>query len=196
MQLKQAIAPLFDTVSRWVTLSELTRHALLDIASLHTVARKSLLEEPGRISMHRNYIVMGLFRSYFMDDRGKEHTVQIAPEDHFTSDFQSYILRQPSNLYVEALEESTIVQFHYDAIEPLIREHLDLCEYFRRTTERAFATSRERALSNLYMNAEERYNALIDRFPHYEQRIPQRILASYLGITPEAFSRMKAARSQ
>ena len=133
----------------------------------------------------------GAFRSYIIDDEGKEHTVQIALEDWFVSDFYSYITQTPATLFVEALEDSTILQMTYDDIEGLCKEIHALSEYFRITTERAFAFSRKRALSNLSLTAEERYLELLNRYPNMIKRVPQKVIASYLGFTPEFLSKIR-----
>lgn len=96
--------------------------------------------------------------------------MQIAVEDWFVSDFYSYITQTPATLFVEAMEDSMILQMPYKEIEGLCAEIHALNEYFRITTERAFAFSRKRALSNISKTAEEHYLELLDA-----------ILTSYTG---------------
>ena len=79
----------------------------------------------------------------------------------------------------------------YDDIEGLCKEIHGLSEYFRITTERAFAFSRKRALSNLSMTAEERYLEILERYPNIVKRVPQKVIASYLGFTPEFLSKIR-----
>ncbi|RNC86166.1 MAG: Crp/Fnr family transcriptional regulator [Balneola sp.] len=167
----------------------------MDIAHPKQIKRKTLLDEPGKVSNFRNYVVSGAFRSYFIDDEGKEHTVQIAVDDWFISDFYSYVTRTPAILFVEALEDSTILQMHYDDIEPLCKEIHSLSEYFRASTERAFAFSRNRALSNLSKTAEERYDEFLNRYPNIIDRVPQYIVASYLGMSAEFLSKIRAKKA-
>ena len=107
------------------------------------------------------------------------------------SDFYSYITQTPATLYVEALEDSTIFQMTYKDIEGLCKEIHGLSEYFRISTEKAFAFSRKRALSNLSMTAEERYLEILQRYPNIVLRVPQKVIASYLGMTPEFMSKIR-----
>lgn len=158
------------------------------------VKKRHLLDQPGLVSSFRNYIVKGAFRSFLVDREGKEHTVQIAIEDWFVSDFHSYITQTPATLYVEALEDSVILQMKYDDIEGLCGKNHHLSEYFRITTERAFANARKRALSNLSMTAEERYSDFTERYPGIAQRVPQKVIASYLGMSAEFLSKIRAQR--
>ena len=143
--LMKALQSLFQNIERYVSLTEAEKDKISAVTSLKTIKRRQFIDQPGFISKYRNYIVKGAFRSFFLDAEGKEHTVQIALDDWFVSDFYSYITQTPATLFVEALEDSHILQMDYDAIEPLCRELHALSEYFRVSTERAFAFSRNRA---------------------------------------------------
>lgn len=158
--------------------------------------KRQFIDQPGFVCSYRNYVVKGAFRSYLVDKDGKEHTVQIAIEDWFISDFYSYITQKPATLFVEALEDSQLFQMKYEDIEGLCSRSHKISEYFRISTERAFAFSRKRALSALSMTAEERYLEFSERYPGISQRVPQKVIASYLGISPEFLSKVRAQLSQ
>jgi CRP-like cAMP-binding protein len=159
------------------------------------IKKRQFIDQPGFVCTYRNYIVKGAFRSFFVSGDGKEHTVQIAIEDWFISDFYSYITQTPATLFVEALEDAIIFQMKYDEVEALCSRNIYLSEYFRVTTERAFAFSRKRALSNLSMTAEERYLEYITQYPGIAQRVPQKVIASYLGVSPEFLSKIRTELS-
>lgn len=178
-------------INKYVTLTDEEVEKLIAIISIKEIKRRELIDQPDYICRYRNYIEKGAFRSYFIDNDGKEHTVQIAVEDWFVSDFYSYITQTPATLYVEAMEHSTILQMTYDDIEGLCKEIHSLSEYFRVSTERAFAFSRKRALSSLSLTAEERFVELEDRYPNIVNRVPQKVIASYLGMTPEFMSKIR-----
>ncbi len=182
---------ILGNIGKYVTLNQEETKKLLAIIRTTKVKKRQFIDQPNYICQYRNYVVKGSFRSYFIDGDGKEHTVQIAIEDWFVSDFYSYITQTPATLFVEALEDSVILQMTYSDIEGLCREIHGLSEYFRITTERAFAFSRKRALSNLSMSAEERYLELLQRYPDIVKRVPQKVIASYLGFTPEFLSKIR-----
>lgn len=186
-----AMDKLVSNISNYVTLTELEFEKLEAITTQIQIKKRQFIDQPGYISKYRNYIVKGAFRSFYVDSDGKEHTVQIAIEDWFVSDFYSYITQTPATLFVEALEDSVILRMEYNDIEPLCTKIHALSEYFRRSTERAFAFSRNRALSNISKTAEERYLELLKRYPNLVQRVPQRIIASYLGMSPEFLSKVR-----
>lgn len=175
-----------------MTLTADEKDQLIDIIRITRFRRRQFLDQPGFVSNHRNYVVKGSFRSFFVDQEGKDHTVQIAIEDWFVSDFYSYITRTPATLYVEALEDSVLLQMSHGDIEGLCQKIHNLSEYFRITTERAFAFSRNRALSNLSKTAEERFLEFSKMYPGMVQRVPQKIIASYLGMSPEFLSKIRS----
>lgn len=182
---------ILQNIARYVSLSDTEKEKLISIIRTTKIKKRQFIDQPGYTCKYRNYVVKGAFRSYFIDNDGKEHTVQIAIEDWFVSDFYSYITQTPATLYVEALEDSTIFQMTYDDIEGLCKEIHGLSEYFRISTEKAFAFSRKRALSNLSMTAEEKYLELLERYPDIVRRVPQKVIASYLGMTPEFMSKIR-----
>ena len=182
---------ILQNIARYVSLSDTEKEKLISIIRTTKIKKRQFIDQPGYTCKYRNYVVKGAFRSYFIDNDGKEHTVQIAVEDWFVSDFYSYITQTPDTLYVEALEDSTIQQMTYDDIEGLCKEIHALSEYFRVSTEKAFAFSRKRALSNLSMTAEEKYLELLERYPDIVRRVPQKVIASYLGMTPEFMSKIR-----
>jgi len=187
----ESLSPLYDNLKRFVPLDTELEDQLASIARIATLKKREFLDQPGVVSHYRNYILQGAFYSYHLDADGKEHTVQIALEDWFVSDFYSYITQSPATLYVQAMEDSTLIQFHYNDIEALCKKSHLLSEYFRVTTEKAFAFSRKRALTNLSLSAEERYLELLRRYPEMNRRFPQKVIASYLGISAEFLSKIK-----
>ncbi|MDW3193933.1 MAG: Crp/Fnr family transcriptional regulator [Cytophagales bacterium] len=189
-------APILTNIRRYVDFSESEAERLQAIIKTTRFKKRQFLDQPGYTSNYRNYILKGAFRSFFIDEEGKDHTVQIAIEDWFVSDFYSYITRMPATLYVEALEDSVLLQMRYEDIEGLCKELHSLSEYFRITTERAFAYSRMRALSNLSKSAEERYLEFNELYPGIVQRVPQKIVASYLGMSPEFLSKIRSQLSK
>lgn len=185
---------LLANINRYVQFEDHEQSELKAIISLKRTKKRQFIDQPGFISNYRNYVVKGTFRSFFLDNQGKEHTIQIAIEDWFISDFYSYITQTPATLFVEALDDSIILQMPYDDIEKLCGKIHNLSEYFRISTEKAFAFSRNRALSNISMSAEERYKEYSDKYPEIIKRVPQKYIASYLGMSAEFLSKIRARR--
>ena len=97
--------------------------------------------------------------------------------------------------YAEALEDSIIFQMSYDKMEALCKEIHAISEYFRLTTEKAFAFSRRRVISKISKTEEERYDEYATKYPDIIQRVPQYVLASYLGMSPEFLSKIRKQKA-
>jgi len=183
---------ILGNIRRYVTLTEEEQQQLTAIIRTTRVKKRQFIVQPGYVCQYRNYIVKGAFRVFYLDDNGKEHTVSIGIEDWFTTDFFSYIHQQPATNFVEALEDSIIFQMKYEDIESLCSKVHALSQYFRLTTEKAFAYSRRRVISNISKTAEERYLEYAEKYPQIVNRVPQYVLASYLGMSAEFLSKIRS----
>lgn len=187
---------ILNNIRRYVKLSEEETKKLIAIIRTTRVKKRQLIIQPGFVCQYRSYIVKGAFRVFHLDEEGKEHTVSIGIEDWFVTDFYSYISQTPATNYAEALEDSIIFQMKYEDIELLCKEIHALSEYFRLTTEKAFAYSRKRVISNISKTAEERYFEYMNKYPTIANRVPQYVLASYLGISAEFLSKIRARQNK
>ena len=183
---------LLENISRYVDLTEDEIEKITSIIRPARIKKRHFIIQPGFVCKYRTYIVKGAFRVFYLDKEGKEHTVSIGIEDWFVTDFYSYISQTPATNYAEALEDAIILQMKYEDIEVLCKEIHALSEYFRLTTEKAFASSRKRAISNISKTAEERYLEYLNKYPTIVNRVPQYVLASYLGMSAEFLSKIRA----
>ncbi|WP_431210327.1 Crp/Fnr family transcriptional regulator [Puia sp. P3] len=147
--------------------------------------------QPGFVAGQRMYVLKGAFRSYIIDDKGTDHTIQFAIEDWWISDYNSYIYQTPATQFVVALEDSTIMQIDYRREQELKASSHQLETLFRMMAEKSAAFYARRITSNLTQNAEQRYNEFVQQFPRVAQRLPQYALASYLNMTREFLSKIR-----
>ena len=180
-----------DNVRRYVALDAEDEKAFASIIQTSRVKKRQFIVQPNYTCKHQTYVLQGALRSFFLNHDGIEHTIQFAIEDWFISDFNSYITQTPASLYVEALEDSIIQQVAYEDVEALCSSNPKFERYFRLVSQKAFAFSQRRVLSNLGQTAEERYLHFIKLYPTIVQRVPQYTLASYLGMTPEFLSKIR-----
>ncbi len=178
-------------MSRFVDLDEEARAALNKIVKTRSIRRRQFIVQPGFTCTHQSHVVQGALRVYFISPEGTDHTIQFAIEDWWISDFYSYVHQVPASLYVEALENSTIQQIGFEDTENLCRDFPVFERFFRMVAQKAFAFSQRRVLSNLEKTAEERYLEFSELYPSIVQRVPQYMLASYLGMTPEFLSKIR-----
>ncbi len=183
---------ILDHVARYVELSDSEIAAFTSILKITRVKKRQFIIQPGFVSEYRNYIVKGAVRVFYLDDAGKEHTVSIGIEDWFFTDFHSYLNRTPAEYYAEALEDSVIIQMKYDDVEELCGRIHALCQYFRLYIEKALSYSNQRVITNISKASEERYWEYVTKYPQIANRVPQYVLASYLGISPESISRIRS----
>ena len=186
---------LFKNIRRYVDLTKEEESRVSSILKSVRIKKRQMIIQPGFVCHNRSYIVEGAFRVFYLDNEGKEHTVSIGVEDWFVTDFYSYINQTPAMNYAEALEDSLILQMRYEDIELLCKEIHSLSEYFRLTTEKAFAFSRRRIISNISKTAEERYDEYVNQYPQIVSRVPQYVLASYLGMSPEFLSKIRKGKA-
>ncbi|MEM7109864.1 MAG: Crp/Fnr family transcriptional regulator, partial [Bacteroidota bacterium] len=160
------------------------------------VKKRQFIVQPRFVCKHQTYVVSGALRSYFVTDNGEDHTIQFAINDWFISDFNSYISQTPASLYVEALENSLIQQIKYDDVESLCLSNPKFERYFRLVSQKAFAFSQRRILSNLNKSAEGRYLEFQSNYPDIVKKVPQYALASYLGMSAEFLSKIRKRLSK
>jgi len=170
---------ILDHIAKYVELSDIEIEEFTSILKTTRVKKRQFIVQPGFVSEYRNYIVEGAVRVFYLDDLGKEHTIIIAIEDWFFTDFYSYIHQAPAEYYAEALEDSIILQMKYEDVEELCGRIHSLSQYFRLFTEISMAHSYKRTISNISKTSEERYWEYVNKYPHIANRVPQYVLASY-----------------
>jgi CRP/FNR family transcriptional regulator len=185
--------PLVNNIKRYVALEPSDEAQFIKIVRKTRLKKRQFLVQPGFVCQSQSYVLQGALRSYFVNTDGQEHTLQFAVEDWFISDFNSYINQSPASIYVEALEDSVVLQIDYTNVEHLCAANPKFERFFRMVAQKSFAFSQKRILSNLGLSAEERYLEFADMYPKIVQRVPQYALASYLGMTPEFLSKLKSA---
>ena len=155
------------------------------------IKKKQFLVQPDFHTRHRYFVITGTLRSYFVDKDGEELTTQFAIENWWMSDFNAYLYQQPATLFVVALEDTVVLELSFEK-EQALKAHSHKYEtLFRIMVERGLAFEHRRLLWNRALSAEERYNKFAEDFPYFIFRVPQYMLASYLGMTPVFLSNIR-----
>lgn len=158
-----------------------------------TYKKKTLLLSQGQVCNFEAYLVKGCIKRYYIDQNGDEVILQFAIEDWWMSDMVSFTEQVPSQLYIETIEETELLQITYQNKETLFKQIPKLERVFRLLVQRTYSVLENRFFTGLTNSAEERYLNFIKKYPKLPQRVPQYQIASYLGITPEALSRIRAS---
>lgn len=159
--------------------------------TLRQVKKRQNIVEPGQVAAHRSYVVQGALQAYVIDPAGNTHTIQFAIEDWWITDVNSYIYRKPASMYIVALEDSTLLQLDFATEQRLKQSNHHFETLFRLHSERAAAYHQRRLISSLTRIAEERYEEFVATYPLVVQRLPQYVIASYLGMTKGFLSRIR-----
>ena len=181
-------------VARHIQLTEEEENYFVSLLRVTKVKKKQFIVQPEFTCKYRSYVVQGAMRAYLIDNKAQTHTIAFAIEDWWIGDYYSYINQVPATLFVEALEDTILIQIDYNT-EQLLMETIPKFErFFRIITQRSFAFLQKRMLSNLSKTAEERYNEFMEKYPSIANRVPQYALASYLGFSPEFLSKIRNKR--
>jgi len=186
------VKPLLDYISKYVTLTNTEEDFLASRLFSRKYLKGQYILQQGDISQTECFIISGCTKMFYLDDNGQEHIIMFSIEDWWTSDLGSFISQTPSDFNVQCLENTEIIQFSYDNIEELFSKIPKLERFFRKIIEKAFVASQKRIIRNFSLTAKERYLIFKENYPKIEQRIPQYMVASYLGITKEFLSKIKS----
>jgi CRP/FNR family transcriptional regulator, anaerobic regulatory protein len=187
---------LFQSLEKHVTLTEKERELIVGAVRERKVKKNQFLVHEGAVQKCTNFLNIGSMRTYFIDSTGQEHIVQFAIEGWWISDLQSFIMQVPATFHVQAIEDCEILELPFENLQSLYETVPKMERYFRIITQRAFVSFQQRIVQNISMSAEERYLAFREKYPKIELRIPQRLIASYLGISAEFLSKIKSRLSK
>ncbi|QEM14477.1 Crp/Fnr family transcriptional regulator [Mucilaginibacter rubeus] len=152
--------------------------------------RQYLLQE-GDVWKFNAFVTKGCVRTYTLDDKGNEHIINFAVENWWTGDRESLASGEPSIFNIDALEDSELILIpkkNFDQLCELIPAFNDL---INSVLQKSFIVAQNRIHTFISLSAEEKYLKFLEKFPHLPMRVPQGMIASYLGITPETLSRIR-----
>lgn len=162
-------------------------------ATFKVFEKNEVFASAGDICHQLLFIQQGLFRYYYILQDGVELTKDFAIDKRnpFCTAFTSFITQKPSQIWIEALEESQVWIWENSYIAPLFNSHPDWMLFAKKMTELLFIRKEKRESSFLLLTPKERYEEFLKQYPNLDQKIPQYQIASYLGITPESLSRIR-----
>ncbi|HUZ62015.1 MAG TPA: Crp/Fnr family transcriptional regulator [Hanamia sp.] len=183
---------ILDTISKYITFTEEEIPFFLSLLREKKIRKKQFLYQEGDICKYTTFVNKGCLRTYAIDNNGTEHVFQFATEGWWIGDIESLKNQTPTMMNTDALEDSEILLISKTDMD-LLYEKIPKYEHFSRMIlENAYIAHQQRILHNVCFSATERYQYFIEKYPEWNLRIPQNQIASYLGITPEFFSKMKS----
>ena len=182
---------ILDHLEKIISLSESEQQEFTSILEEIKISKKNFLIEPGDLVNSEYYVVSGCLEAYYLDESGDKHIIQFALEDWWISDFEAFFNNVPAKLYVETIEDSVLLAINREALEILYTRIPQFERFFRIKTTSAFVSLRARILSTLQKSGKERYLEFCETYPKIEQRVPNYLIANYLGLKPESLSRIR-----
>lgn len=181
----------FSQVKDKVLLSEAEQKLVKTFFSPKKIRKKQYLLQEGNICSHLAFVEKGLLRSYNVDEKGIEHMIHFAWEGWWMADMLSFLSNEPSTYHIDAIEEAELLLISQTDFEEMLLKVPVMERYFRILFQNNIISKERRLISSISNSAEEKYIHLIATNPELIKRIPQQLVASYLGITPETLSRIK-----
>lgn len=183
---------ILQNIAKHIMLSPEEQLLFLSKISTQQFKAKSILLNSGNICKYSYFVNSGILRSFNINDHIVEHVMNFATEGYWIGDMYSLLSQKPGNLFIEVLEDAEVVFLSKENQELLYSEIPKLERFFRILIENSLVANQERLMDNLSLSAEERFEKFCGKYPTLIQKVPQKQIASYIGVTPEFFSKMKA----
>ncbi|MDR2223037.1 MAG: Crp/Fnr family transcriptional regulator [Flavobacteriaceae bacterium] len=164
---------------------------LMEVVEVVELKRKAFLLEAGQLSQHMRFIAKGSARCFYLDEKSQEHTLQLGIEEWWINDLYSYLTQKESKLYIQAIEPAVILQISRENLEQLYQTIPTISTFFRLKIQSAYVALQERTIEHMSSDVYTRYQRFVKEYRNIEQRVPQYMIASYLGVTPEFLSYLK-----
>lgn len=178
-------------LKKYISLNDDEVQLLLSNVKPLTTQKKDFLIQEGQICKDNYFVEKGLLRMFFINNKGIEQNTQFALENWWIADYMSLTMQTASHFYIQAVEASTVIAIEHHKQDHLFKQLPQLEHYFRLMMQRAYAAAQMRVKFFHVYSKEENYRQFVSLFPEFVQRIPQYMLASYLGLTPEYVSELR-----
>ena len=183
--------PLIEYINRYVNLTQNEINLLLENTAHRKYLKGQYIVQQGDICRFESFIIKGCLKTFYVDNDGQEHVVLFAIENWWTADLGSFLTQKPADYNVQCIENTEVIQFSFEKMELLYQKIPKLERFFRIIIQKAFVASEKRIIRNFSLPAKERYIEFKNAYPQIEQRVPQYLIASYLGITKEFLSKIR-----
>jgi CRP-like cAMP-binding protein len=191
--IKQAMTlqPLFDYIGRYTALDAGETALIQARVKTRRYLKGQYVVQNGDTCRYESFVISGCLKTFYIGSNGEEHIIMFAIENWWTGDLGSFITQAPADYNVQCLQNSTLAQIHYDDLQQLYLQVPKLERFFRIIIQNAFVSSQKRIIASFSLSASERYIQFRKQYPKIEQRVPQYMIASYLGITKEFLSKIR-----
>lgn len=184
-----------NNIQKSLSLTEEEKQFFTSLLRQKSIRKKEYLLRIGEICRYDSFVVKGCFKVCYNDEKGVEKIIKFAPENWWVVDLDSFLHSKPAFYYIQALEDSQVLQLSRTDYDQL---HIKIPAFQKFSNERwqqGFIALQQRVLQSQSMTADDRYEQFCHKYPGLDQRIPQKLIAAYLGITPEFLSMLRKKRA-
>lgn len=182
---------ILQNISKHIALKEEEEAYFVSLLHKKTIKNKQYIVKEGDVCKHISFINQGCCRTFNIDKNGFEHILHFASHDYWVGDLYSVITQKPGNLFIQAMEETEVLQIAKKDLDNLYIKIPKFERMFRILAENAYVETQNRVMEGLGLTAKERYAIFNKKYITIKDLLPQKQIALYLGVTPEFFSRMK-----
>lgn len=182
---------LFSKVEEKIKLSDVEKDICKSLFSPKKLRKRQYILQQDDICKNLIFVEKGILRSYSVDSKGNEHILQFAPEGWWISDVYSFLTGEAAVYNIEAIEDSELLLISRSSLDELYERVPKFERYFRLLSQSNMVATHRRLTASLSDSADEKYLRLLSAYPNIVARVPQHMIASYLGITPETLSRVR-----
>jgi CRP-like cAMP-binding protein len=181
-------------INKFVNLNDDEASQVKVSCNLITVKKKKFVLQPDEVCRANYFVSKGCMRLYFINRNGQEQITQFGLENWWITDYVSLESGKASSYYIQAIEDSELISINKSTLEDLLLKVPKMERYFRLVLTKAHTASMRRFEYIRDQSDEERYRQFVALFPDFVQRVPQYMLASYLGFTPQFLSKIRGKR--
>ncbi|HTO35385.1 MAG TPA: Crp/Fnr family transcriptional regulator [Flavobacterium sp.] len=193
--MQSILKAMFDTFRKYledkITLTNENYKLIESVSSFKKLRRRQYLLQAGNVFRFHAFVCEGFLRNFYVDEKGQEHIIHFAPENHWTGDRESMETGQPSKYDIDAIEASEILLLEKEDFEMIRKTIPAFNDFVNKTLKKNALVLQERIYVNISSSAEEKYSDFISKYPSISNRVPLHMIASYLGVSAETLSRVR-----
>jgi len=182
---------IFKNIKKHISLSDAEKELFTSLLVERDIPKKEIVLKQGSVSKKLYFVEYGSLRAFNINEEGRESTIMFAVEDWWITDMNSFVNQKAALLSIETLEDSRLIEFDLSTLEELYRQIPKFERFFRVIFQNAYIREQVRVLGNISISTEQRYTKFIEKYPQIVQKVSQKQIASYLGVTPEFLSAVK-----
>lgn len=183
---------LIESISKYVKLNSEEENLIETFWTEKILEKEDYLLKNGQTCRTDNFVVSGALKAFYINpETGKEEILYFAIENWWATDIESFQKQIPSIYNIQAIENTKLLQIHYDSFQEMLKRIPKLERFFRIILENYLGSLQRRIILNNVLDAEQRYSDFLKNYPTVSEKVPNYLIASYLGITAEFLSRIR-----